>query len=148
LADDKQRTILNYANPQYAKPQRRTRRYFNFSPADAELMGCFFGLLGACFAFVSIIVLFLATVTVSFKLMERLVISMAYGSDRYAAGLRIVTKNFLMSDGTMLPGLWRAVYIAGVFGGMILVMAPYVKLLQKLGLLQDEDVKESPKENT
>src|SRR5689334_5506211 len=65
-----------------------------------ELRGCFSGFAGALFAFGSLIVLFINAVHWGGKLAERLVISAAYGSDRYDSGLRIADKHFHLSDGT------------------------------------------------
>ncbi len=135
---EKPGTILNYA-----VPRKRPRRYFNLSPADAELAGCLVGAVGAVFAFSSIIVLFLITFGVASKLMERFVISMAYGSDRYAAGLRLVKKNFQLSDGTILPGGWALLDIVGTFICPCLVLFVYMRLLQRSGLLRDDEPPEN-----
>jgi hypothetical protein len=137
LAEEKPGTTLNYA-----VPRKRPRRYFKLSPADAELAGCLVGAAGAVFAFASLGILFFITVGVASKLMERFVISMAYGSDRYAAGLRIVKKNFQLSDGTILAGRWKFVDIVGTFMCICLVMIPWARLLHRWGLLRNDESSE------
>jgi hypothetical protein len=142
LADEKQRTILGYSTP-----RKRPRPYFNLSPADAELAGCLVGIAGAIFAFGSLIILFFVTINLASKLMQRIVVSIAYGEDRYAAGVRIVGKSHLhLSDGTPLGAGWKWMYVLGIFVCAVLVIAPYARLLQKMGLLRDDEPKE--KENS
>ncbi len=118
---------------------RKLPHRIKLSKSDAELASCYFACAGAVFAFGSLIALFFVTVNLATKLMQRFVISMAYGPDRYAAGLRIVKKNFQLSDGTTLPGRWEFVFILGTFMCVCLVMFPYVRLLQRWGLLRSED---------
>ena len=132
MVEEDQRKILSYVTP-----RKRPRQYFNLSSSDKELAGCLAGVAGAAFAFGSVIALFFISVSLASKLMQRVVISMAYGSDRYAAGLRIVRK-FRLSDGATLPGGWQFVFVLGIFLGVCLVVAPYVRLLQRWGLLRDE----------
>jgi len=91
------------------------------------------------------IYLFFVTLNIARMLMQRLVISMAYGADKYAAGLRIGKKSRL-SDGSTLPGGCQVLYVVGVFICLVLVLFPYARILQKLGLLRDgdEDSKKRP----
>lgn len=70
--------------------------------------------------------------------MKRLVISIAYGADRYAAGLRIVRKDQL-SDGTRLPAMYEFLYSFGTFICVGIVMVSYGRLLQYWGLLRDDE---------
>ena len=63
---------------------------------------------------------------------------MAYGADRYSAGLRIVKKNQL-SDGSRLPGIYEFIWVIATFICVVLVMFPYVRLLQRWGLLSDDE---------
>jgi hypothetical protein len=53
--------------------------------------------------------------TRSFALMEYLGISVAYGGDAYADGLRLVDKHGNLNDGTVLPDLWRVLVYTGVY---------------------------------
>lgn len=41
--------------------------------------------------------------------MERIVLTILYGDGRYAAGLRIVNRSLLLSDGTTLPSKYHIV---------------------------------------
>jgi len=104
--------------------------------------------LGAIFAFGSTIVVFLVACRLGYWVMQRVVISLAFGADRYAAGLRVVGKQDLhLSDGTPLGYGWKWVYMLGLFACVLLVAAPYVLLLQKFGLLRNGDDEREEKEN-
>jgi hypothetical protein len=133
LAEEQPKTVLTYATP-----RKRPRRYFNLSPADAELAGCLGGAVGAAFTFGSIVILWIVTTSAASRLMQYLVISMAYGSDRYVAGLRLA-KKFRLSDGSTLPGRWQCAYIFGVLICQGVVLFPWYFLLRKCGLVRDDD---------
>ena len=123
---------LNYERPRPPKPW--------LSQAERESWQMMLGCAGAILGFVSLPALFFVTCNLAFKLMQRVVISLAFGADRYAAGVRIVGKKGVrLSDGTPLPWGWELAFVLGVFFCVVLVLAPYHRLLQKLGLLRDDD---------
>jgi hypothetical protein len=73
---------------------------------------------------------------------------MAFGSDRFHAGLRIIKNNvspWRMSDGTRFyPGGYEAVFLLGNFFCIAVIVFPYVYLLGRWGFLRkgdDDDVK-------
>jgi hypothetical protein len=54
-------------------------------------------------------------VTRAFGVMQYVGISLAYGLDAYADGLRLVDKHGNLNDGRVLPDVWRVVLYTGVY---------------------------------
>ena len=111
--------------------------------SEAELRGCVLGCISAIFAFGSLGALWLWSNRLASLLMERVIISMVYGSDRYAAGLRIVKHN-LLSDGSRIPGFYLFIWNISSFICVVLVTFPYVRLLQRWGLMSDDEKLKTP----
>jgi len=108
------------------------------------LAGCLGAAAGAVFAFGSLIILFIVAVRISSGLMQRFVISMAYGANRYDAGLRIVNNKCKLSDGSFLPLGWEWLFMLGTFVGVCLILIPYCFLLQRIGLLRSDNDDKTP----
>jgi hypothetical protein len=87
----------------------------------------------------------LFTFGLAYKLSEWIVLRCAYGSDRYAAGLRLArTSKHFLNDGTRLPG--HVEFIHGLVAFLILaaVLVTYMLIANALGLYW-EDPDESSK---
>jgi hypothetical protein len=98
------------------------------------------------FAFGSLLVVWLISLRLGFGLMQWAIVSLACGADRYAAGVRVAGKpSFHLSDGTALGYGWQWAYVLGVFACNVLITAPYVRLLQKLGLLRGDEAPQAEK---
>lgn len=123
---------MNYERPRPPKPW--------LSQADREAWGCLLAGLGSVLWFGSSIVSAFIAFAISFGVMQRVIVTLARGADRYAAGVRIVGKKTLhLSDGTALSGGWQALYMIGLLVCVGLLVWPYSWLMQKLGLVQSED---------
>lgn len=74
--------------------------------------GCAVGILSY---FIGLPVTMISTSFVVSRLVQKFLLSAAYGPERYANGLRIVDRQMHLSDGTMLPGKFQLIYVVCVF---------------------------------
>ena len=97
--------------------------------------------MGACgsalFSLGSVIFVFFAASIAGRRIMERVVISLAYGTHRYAEGLRIL-KHERVSDGSSLSNSVAFLFSAGQFLILCAVLFPYIRVLQRFGFLRKD----------
>lgn len=86
----------------FAVPTKRAR--WRRIPRPLYVLGIVMTILFACLA-----------VTRAFGVMEYVGISLAYGPDAYADGLRLVDKHGRLNDGRVLPDGWQVLTYTGVY---------------------------------
>jgi hypothetical protein len=91
-------------------------------------------------AYSVLVVLFFSTCTFAYKHLERPIIDCIYGSQAYAAGLRIVGRHGELSDGRRLPTIWSAARGLGSYIVSMPVWLGYVGILAFLGLFPPDRI--------
>ena len=116
---------LNYQSPGPARPP----------PRALLALGC----LGRAIVFpIGLILCFLITIGLTYRLTERIFLINLYGADRYAAGLRIVHKHYL-NDGTPLPRWVEFTQGLSTFLLALPVIIIYMLIARWLRFHRDED---------
>ena len=92
------------------------------------------GCLALLLAYVGLPVVGIISLKTTYTILERPIVSMVYGSDSYAKGLRVVGKNGQLSDGRRLPGGWFASLAIGSFIMAMPVLIGYYAILRAKGL--------------